>query len=91
MYKKTGEKNEFLVLTDEHKNTIIAEFLEQIRYEDRDYAVLLEENEDEVLIFGYNENGKDEFYTEIPDDAVIEAVFEIFRKNNEDEFDFDGD
>lgn len=91
MYKKTGERNEFTILTDEKKNTLIAEFLEMVIYDGREYAVMLENGADEVLIFGYSEQGKNEFFTEVADDEILDAVFEEFRKMSEDEFDFDGD
>lgn len=88
MFKKTGERNEFMILTDENKNRITAEFLEQINYNGCEYAVMLESGADEVLIFAYSENGGEEFFSDVSD-GEIDAVFEIFKENNSEEFDFD--
>lgn len=77
-----------MILTDENKNRITAEFLEQINYDGREYAVMLEDGADEVLIFAYSEKDGEECFSDVTD-GEIDAVFGIFRDNNSDEFDFE--
>ena len=75
------------------------EFLDQVDYEGKRYAVLLppvedvdgEENEDEeVLILQVEEDGNDETesYVFVDDDDILSAVFDIFKERFKDEFDF---
>ena len=87
MYKKTGEKDEFMLLSDDGGNTFAAEFLELIPFSGKEYAVMLEKGADEVLIFSYREEGKNEFFDGDISDEEMNAVFEIFASSN-DEFDF---
>ena len=75
------------------------EFLDQVDYEGKRYAVLLppvedvdgEENEDEeVLILQVEDDGNDETesYVFVDDDDILSAVFDIFKERFKDEFDF---
>lgn len=66
------------------------EFLDIVLYEKNEYAVVApKENDGYVDIFKiWNVNAK-EVYIREKDDAVLDEVFEIFRRKNEDEFDFE--
>ncbi|MBR3816217.1 MAG: DUF1292 domain-containing protein [Clostridia bacterium] len=65
------------------------EFLDIVKYGDGEYAVLEpEDGEGYVDIFRIISGDKEQ-YERVTDDAVLDAVFEIFRVKNEDEFDFE--
>ncbi len=94
------EEIEIITLTDENGEDMDFEFLDQIDYERKRYAVLLppiedvegeEENEDEeVLILQVEEGGNDEAesYVFVDDDDILSSVFDIFKEKFKDEFDF---
>ena len=94
------EEIEIITLTDENGEEMYFEFLDQIDYEGKRYAVLLppiedvegeEENEDEeVLILQVEEGGNDEAesYVFVDDDDILSSVFDIFKEKFKDEFDF---
>lgn len=78
------QENDFtLLLTDEEGNEFEYELLDRIEYEGNTYAVLLpaedDSSEPEVLILLENESGE---LVGFDDVAVLDAVFDIFRKNN---------
>ena len=94
------EEIEIITLTDENGEDMDFEFLDQIDYEGKRYAVLLppiedvegeEENEDEeVQILQVEEGGNDEAesYVFVHDDDILSSVFDIFKEKFKDEFDF---
>ena len=94
------EEIEIITLTDENGEDMDFEFLDQIDYEGKRYAVLLppiedvegeEDNEDEeVLILQVedDENEDTESYVFVDDDNILSAVFDIFKEKFKDEFDF---
>ena len=94
------EEIEIITLTDENGEDMDFEFLDQIDYEGKRYAVLLPpiedvegeaENEDEeVLILQVEEGGNDEAesYVFVDDDDILSSVFDIFKEKFKDEFDF---
>ena len=98
--KPVEEEIEIITLTDENGEDMDFEFLDQIDYEGKRYAVLLppiedvegeEENEDEeVLILQVEEGGNDEAesYVFVDDDDILSSVFDIFKEKFKDEFDF---
>ncbi len=68
----------------------VYEFLDIVLYKGNEYVIVEPENGD-----GYVDifriiitNGKEEYERET-DDNALEEIFEIFRKKNEDEFDFE--
>ncbi len=66
------------------------EFLDIVLYKNNEYAVVVpEDSEGYVDIFKiWTVNGK-EVYIREKDDSVLEDIFEIFKRKNEDEFDFE--
>ncbi len=66
------------------------EFLDIVLYENNEFAVVsADDGEGYVDIFRiWSANGK-EVYIREKDDRILEEVFEIFRRKNEDEFDFE--
>lgn len=80
-----------LVLQDEDGNSVEFEFLDLIPYRSKEYVVLLphDEKADEVVIFELEEtSGENESYLEVEDEDILWAVFEIFKENYKDQFDF---
>lgn len=94
------EMNEFdenavniVTLTDEDGNDVNFEFLDLIEYEGHDYVVLLPTEEDEddgmVVILEVKEvDDENEEYLSVDDEAILTAVFEIFKDKFQDEFNF---
>lgn len=88
------ENDSFITLCDEDGNPIKFEFLDSVVYEGKEYAVLIPADEDEddgmVLIFQIesDESGKIESYNAVEDDETLQAVFEIFKEENKEEFNF---
>lgn len=87
---KDDELDFTVKITDTDGITAEYEFLDIVLYEKNEYAVLAPLDSDGYVdifrIIGVN--GK-ECYARITDDTTLDAVFEIFRIKNEDEFDFE--
>lgn len=85
-----------ILLEDEDGNEIPFEFLDLIEYENAEYVVLLalddgmsEDEEDEVVILKLETTSEDEeTYVGVDDEAVLDAVFEVFKQRNNDRFNF---
>lgn len=88
-YKKTGEKDEYIILTDENGEKTSFEFLDMSVYKGGEYAVLLQKGDDMVTILRFfeGENGKEE-YCIAEDETAIDAVYARFCDEFADEFDF---
>lgn len=89
------EEVTILTLTTEDGEDLELEFLDLIEYDGAQYAVLLpldgETDEDvdaEVVILQVEDNGEEESYLAVEDEAVLEAVFDIFKENFEDALEF---
>ena len=66
------------------------EFLDIVLYKKEEYAVVAPIDADGYVdIFRIEATEKEEKYHRITDDDILCEVFEIFRKKNEDEFDFE--
>ena len=84
------------VLNDEDGNSCRFLFLDLIDYKEREYVVLLSEEEaakeesdvDILEVVPDENNAALENYLPVEDERVIEAVFEIFARNNRDSLDF---
>ena len=83
------EEVDTLELEDEDGNVIRYEFLESVEYKGENYAILLpfepEDEEDAETVYIYKETpieGETDLadYTEVLDDEVLEAVFNLFVK-----------
>ncbi|MBR1409263.1 MAG: DUF1292 domain-containing protein [Clostridia bacterium] len=96
-----SDNNEFrddeniIVLTDEDGTDVEFEFCASIEYEGKEYVVLLPADEDdgEVVILEVIESDDEESdeatYVGVDDDDILEAVFERFKEQAGDEYDFD--
>ena len=93
LFPETDEMDTTLVLTDEDGNDVRFELLDRIVYEGETYLVLLdpEDTEGEVLILQADSSQDNEEYDNflsVTDDDILTAVFELFKENNSDIFDF---
>lgn len=84
-----GEIN-LIVLNDANGNEIVFEFLDLIPYRGNEYVVLLPVDEDaqEVVILQLEEDGEEESYRSVDNQAMVNSVFAIFKERNRDSFDF---
>ncbi len=88
------ENDSIITLSDEDGNPIKFEFLDSVVYEGEEYAVLLPADEDDddgmviILKVESDESGEIESYNAVEDDETLQAVFEIFKEENKEEFNF---
>lgn len=78
-----------VTLTDTDGETGTFEFLDLVFLGDKEYAVLSPENSDgDVVIYYVRQGARGEDYVLVTDETLQWRVFEIFRMQHEDEFDF---
>ena len=81
-----------ITLTAEDGREVDFEFLDLIEYEENEYVVLLsvDEEEDEVTILrvSSDDDSDEENYEGVQDEDTLRAVFEIFKEQNSDNFNF---
>lgn len=79
-------------MTDENGKKCQFEILDFIVFQGCEYVVLLptEEPSDEVIILKLENDAssEEETYVSVEDEETFYAVFNIFKKNHEGEFDF---
>ena len=88
------EEPTILTLHDDEGNEEQFEFLDVIEYQDDQYIVLfpLEEEDMEIVILRVEEiegNEEEEAYVAVEDEAVLDAVYAIFKERFKDEFEFE--
>lgn len=90
------ENDNIILLTDEDGVDVEFEFCASVEYEGNEYVVLLptEDDDGEVVILQVMEDedaGEDDeaTYVGVDDEDVLQAVFEIFKEQAGDEFDFE--
>ena len=77
------DDDSIITLTDDDGNEVDFLLLDVVEYDEKDFLVLLpledeEDEEDNVLILQAVRNGEEETYVGIEDEAVLNAVFELF-------------
>ena len=89
------EEDTIIVLTDEDGNDVEFEFLDNVEYEGNLYVVMIPvEDEDAGVVIMLLEEGETEdedSLLTVTDEDVVEAVYEIFKENNKDVFEFEED
>ncbi|MBE6973814.1 MAG: DUF1292 domain-containing protein [Ruminococcaceae bacterium] len=85
------EEQGILVLSDDMGGEAEFEVLDLIDYEDKQYVVLLpmDENDTGIVILEMtviDEENAD--YLDVEDEDILNAVFDIFKEEHKDEFDF---
>ena len=90
------ENDNIIVLTDEDGVDVEFEFCASVEYNGSEYVVLLpvEDEDGEVVILEVMEaedaQDDDEVtYVGVDDDDVLQAVFDLFKEQAGDEFDFE--
>ncbi len=86
------ELSNVITLIGEDGNEVEMELLDVVEYEGKEYVVLLpmDEEDDEVVIL-LVEDGESEdesVYSGVEDEAVLDAVYAIFKERFRDEFEF---
>lgn len=82
-------------LFDEDGSKTTFEHLDTIEYENNTYIVLIPYNDEEeevsdvVIMQVDQEREEDDCLVQVIDEAVLDAVYEIFRERNADQFDFE--
>ena len=89
--KLNDEELDFTVtITDTDGIKASYEFLDIVFHNELEYVILEpEDGEGYVDIFRVIKTTNGEAYKRITDDSLLDEIFEIFRKKNEDEFDFE--
>lgn len=85
------EEANIIVLTDDEGNDVEFEFLDTVEYDGDEYIILMEnvEDNDEVIVLKIeNLDDENENYVGVEDEAVLDAVFNIFKNRYKDEFTF---
>lgn len=89
------EENIIVLFDEEENKEIPCEWLDSVEYEGSQYAVVLPQDSEDgtVLIMEMipdDDSDEEEawLFNGIEDQSVLDAVYEIFKKNNSDEFDF---
>lgn len=84
-------ENVIFTLEDDLGNEVEFELLDVISYKNEEYAVLLENvpEADELTILKIESfDDEEEVYTGIDDEELVFKIFEIFKKNHPDDFNY---
>ena len=76
------EESSIIMLTDENGNDVEFEYLDCIEYEDKEYLVLIpnEEDAEEIVILQIEPVDEEtENYISVENEATLNAVYEIFK------------
>ena len=86
------EETSILTLTDENGNDVDFEYLDCLEYEGKEYLVLMpaDEEANEIVILEVESvDEENENYLAVEDEAVLDAVFGIFKEKYKDELTFE--
>ena len=86
------EEVSILTLTDENGNDVNFEYLDCIEYQGKEYLALLPEDDEsnELVILEVEPvDEENENYLAVEDEAVLEAVFAIFKEKYQDIMNFE--
>ena len=79
------EEISILTLTDENGQDVDFEYLDCIEYQGAEYLVLMPEGEDEIVIMEIEPvDEENENYLAVEDEAVLDAVYAIFKEKFKD-------
>ena len=81
------EESSIIVLTDENGEDVEFEYLDCIEYQEVEYLVLMpaEEDSNEIVILQIEPvDEENENYLTVEDDAVLDAVYAIFKERFKD-------
>ena len=86
------EQSEILTLTDENGQDVDFEYLDCIEYQGKEYLVLMpaEEDSNEIVILEVEPvDEENENYLAVADEAVLDAVYGIFKERYKDVLTFE--
>ena len=84
------EEVSILTLTDENGQDADFEYLDCIEYQGTEYLVLMPEGEDEIVIMEVEPvDEENENYLAVEDEAVLDAVYGIFKEKFKDVLTFE--
>ncbi len=85
------ELDNIIVLTDDEGNDVEFEWLDTIEMNDNTYVVVLptEEDAEEVVILKVESEDDEDSFIGIEDEDEINAVFELFKEKNKENFEFE--
>ena len=79
------EETSILTLTDENGQDTNFEYLDCIAYQDKEYLVLMPVDEDAIVIMEVEPvDEENENYLAVEDEAVLDAVYGIFKEKFKD-------
>ena len=85
------EEESILTLTDEHGDEIQFEYLDCIEYEGKEYLILMpvDEESNEIVILEIQPvDEENENYVAVEDEAILDAVYGIFKERYKDVLNF---
>lgn len=88
------ELNNLVYLCDDEGNEMAFEYLDCVEYHGEEYVLLIstDEDDDEVVILKLDktsdDDGEGDSFVSVDDENIAAAVFEIFKENNKDFYDF---
>ena len=85
------EEESILTLTDEHGDEIQFEYLDCIEYEGKEYLILMpvDAESNEIVILEIQPvDEENENYVAVEDEAILDAVYGIFKERYKDVLDF---
>ena len=80
---------DIIILVDENGVEQEYEVLDTVDYDGDRYVVLIQEDDDEVSILKIESDDGDDLELVTCEDEIIEEVYQIFKENNTENFDFD--
>ena len=80
---------DIIILVDENGVEQEYEVLDTVEYDGDRYVVLIQEDDDEVSILKIESGDGDDLELVTCEDEIIEEVYQIFKENNTENFDFD--
>lgn len=80
---------DIIILVDENGDEQEYEVLDTVEYDGERYVVLIQEDDDEVSILKVESDDGDDLQLVSCEDDIIEEVYQIFKENNTENFDFD--
>ena len=86
------EETEILTLTDENGNDVDWEYLDCLEYQDKEYLVLMpaDEAETQIVILEVEPvDDENENYLAVEDEAVLDAVYGMFKDKYKDVLTFE--
>ena len=85
------DEESILTLTDENGDEIQFEYLDCIEYEGKEYLILMpmdEESSEIVILEIQPVDEENENYVAVEDEAILDAVYNVFKERYKDVLDF---